>query len=234
MRARARRRLALAGLALLGLVPQIALEQGYSGLFKYNPYVIPTITLLAALIFLYLLLTARPVVASGVRLKYGWGARRPMTFTLLVLGLGGTLGIAVAAGWLLFLQTSKERVLQLRQEETARRAAIGVTSDSAADNAPKALPPMPAQTAPPEPRTDEPPPPADGAPSVGPQDAPLTPLDISDRVKEAPFLLRPEVRESFLGLQLTCTISLYSIEEASVPYQRFASEVCRAWTSRVL
>ena len=152
------------------------------------------VLLFCAVLYSAILLLTYPQIRALV----GW--QRPVVMV-------GILG-ALCGAWLVArnnLLPDEPEITLAKIEETVKKAIAGTAKEQ---RRPPSVPILePTQTVPPEPQTTEP------ADSPAPKDAPLTPRDIVQQIDAAPFLMRDEVANSFLGISLTCQISLFSIEE---------------------
>jgi hypothetical protein len=106
-----RRAAALAGAILLTISLPIAIDQGY---FRYSPYVLPCLSLVAVALYLGLFVTS-----LWVKSKLNWTIQRlPIIVSFFIfLTFAGVVGVLSWSGFTLFLTSTKAHIAALRQNE---------------------------------------------------------------------------------------------------------------------
>ena len=106
-----RRAAALAGAILLTISLPIAIDQGY---FRYSPYVLPCLSLVAVALYLALFVTS-----FWVKSKLNWTIQKfPIIVSFFIfLTFAGAIGVLSWSGFTLFLTSTKGHIAALRQNE---------------------------------------------------------------------------------------------------------------------
>jgi len=122
-----RRAAALAGAILLTISLPIAIDQGY---FRYSPYVLPCLSLVAVALYLGLFVTS-----FWVKSKLNWTIQKfPIIVSFFIfLTFAGVVGVLSWSGFTLFLTSSKAHIASLRQNEPKTNDSP-LPSQSAAPN----------------------------------------------------------------------------------------------------